>query len=159
MCIQTNKQQAKNSLDQRLLQLLPGKYVYHTDGSAINKKVGTAVVASTQAFTLRLFLGATSFYTIYLAKLVEILGALHLAFAKPLSNNCRRVIIFTDNQAAICVLDNLERQSGQIIITDIVQTVELLRSKDIQIELHLVPAHSGLDRNKKADKAAKESTG
>ena len=41
---------------------------------------------------------------------------------------------------------------------DIVQTVELLRSKNIQIELHWVPAHSELDGNEKADKAAKEST-
>lgn len=159
MCIQTSKQQAKNSLDQRLSQLLPGEYVYYTDGSAINKKVGAAVVASTQAFTLRLFLGAASFYTVYSAELVGILGALHLALARPLSDNCRRVIIFTDNQAAIRALDNPERQSDQIIITDIVQTVELLKVKDIQIELDWVPAHSGLDGNEKAEKAAKESTG
>ena len=112
MCIQINKQQAKNSLDQRLSKLLPGKYVYYTDGIVINKKGGTAVVASTQAFTLRLFLGVASFYTVYLAELIGILGALHLALARPLSDNCQRVIIFTDNQATICALDNRERQSG-----------------------------------------------
>ena len=42
---------------------------------------------------------------------------------------------------------------------DILQVIGLLRSKNIQIELHWVPAHSGVDGNKKADKAAKESTG
>lgn len=101
ICIQTNKKQAKNSLDQRMSQLLPGEYVYYTDGSAINNKVGAAIVASTQAFTLQLFLRAASFYTVYSAELVGILGALHLALARPLSGNCQRVIIFTDNQAAI----------------------------------------------------------
>ena len=87
MCIQTNKKQAKNSLNQRLSQLLPEEYVYYTDGSASNKKVGAAIVASTQAFTLQLFLGAASFYTVYSAKLVKILGALHLALARSLSDN------------------------------------------------------------------------
>lgn len=131
ICIQTNKQQAKISLDQRLSQLLPGEYVYYTDGSAINEKVGAAVVGSFQAFTLRIFFGAASFYIVYSAELVGILRALHLALARPLSDNCRRVITFIDNQAAVCALDNPERQSGQIIITDIVQIVELLRSKNM----------------------------
>ena len=39
---------------------------------------------------------------------------------------------------------------------DILQVIELLRSKDVEIELH---AHSGIAGNEKADKAAKESTG
>lgn len=140
-------------------QLLPGDYIYYTDGSAINRKVGAAVVAPTQSFTLRLFLGPSPFYTVYSADLVGILGALQLALARPVSVNCQRVIIFTDNQAAIRALDDPQRQSVQIIIMDIVQTVELLRSKNIQIELHWVPAHSGLNGNERADKAAKESTG
>ena len=138
----------------KTFHVTPGEYVYYTDGSAINEKVG-----STHTFTLRLFLGAASFYTVYSAELAGIMGALHLALARSLSINCRRVIIFTDNQAAIHALDNPERQSGQIMITDIVQIVELLRSKNIQIELHWVPAHSELDGNEKADKPAKESTG
>ncbi len=39
------------------------------------------------------------------------------------------------------------------------QVIGLLISKNIQIELHWVPAHSGVDGNEKADKAAQESTG
>ena len=100
-----------------------------------------AVVALTQAFTFRLFLGAASFYTVYSAELVGILGALYIALARPQSDNCQRVMIFTDNQAAIYALDNPKRQSGHIIIMDILQVIGLLRSKDIQIELHWVPAH------------------
>ncbi len=42
---------------------------------------------------------------------------------------------------------------------DILQVIRLLRSKNIQIELHWVPAHSGVDGNEKGDKAAQESTG
>lgn len=72
LCIQSNKQQAKNNLDKRLAQLIPGDYIYYTDGSAINKKVRAAVVAPSQTFTLWLFLGASPFYTIYSAELVGI---------------------------------------------------------------------------------------
>ena len=129
------------------------------DGNAINKKVDAAIVASTQAFILRLFLEAASFYTVYSAELVKILGALYLALAKLLLDNCQRIIIFTNNQATICTLDNPKHQSGQIIIINIIQTVKLFKSKDIQIKFHWVPAHSGLDGNEKADKAAKNSMG
>ncbi len=130
-CIEANKQQAKNNLDQRVSQLLPREYIHYTDGSVINKRVGAAAVSSTQAFTLQLFLGAASFYTVYSTELVGILGALHLALATPQSDNCQRVIIFTDNQAAIRALDNPERQSGRIIVMDILQGIGLLRSKNI----------------------------
>lgn len=133
----------------------------YTDESAINKKVGAAVVASTEAFTLWLFLGAASFYTLYLAELGGILGALHLALARPQSDNCQRVVTFTDNQAAICTLGKLKRESGQIIVIDILQVIGLLRSKNIQIELHRVPAHPEIqvDGKEEADNAIKESTG
>lgn len=65
------------------------------------------------------------------AKLVGLLGALHVALARPLSYNYQRVIIFKDNRVVIRALNNPEHQSGHIIITDIVQTVKLLRSKNI----------------------------
>lgn len=42
---------------------------------------------------------------------------------------------------------------------DIIQIVELLKSKNIQIELYWVPTHSSLNGNKRTVKVAKESTG
>lgn len=66
-----------------------------------------------------------------LVELVGILKTLYLAFARPLLINCQRVIIFTYNQATICLLNNPKRQFNQIIIIDIVQTIKLLRSKNI----------------------------
>ena len=99
------------------------------------------MISSVEPLVFRLFLGAASFYTVYSAELVGILRALYIALASPQPDNCPRVMIFTDNQAAIYALDNPKRQSGHIIIMDILQVIGLLRSKNIQIELHWVPAH------------------
>ena len=67
--------------------------------------------------------------------------------------------IFTDNQSAIRSTENPLSQSGQQILRFIVESINMLREKGINPELHWVPAHMEIEGNELADVAAKEATG
>ena len=105
------------------------------------------------------FLGVIIFvlvsYKVYSAELVM---ALRFALHRPI-NTIKTVTMFTDNQAAIRSSSNLTGQSGQQILRYIVNSIDNLRRKDIEVELHWVPAHLDIEGNERADAAAKQATG
>jgi len=70
-----------------------------------------------------------------------------------------RVIICIYNQAAIRAVENPDNNSGQHLIKSIIISIEKLRSNGMEVELHWVPAHIGIDGNESADIAAKQATG
>ena len=64
-----------------------------------------------------------------------------------------------DNQAAIKAVHTPGTSSGQFLVRWIVWLINNLRSRDIEVELHWVPAHIGIEGNEQADIAAKQATG
>ena len=70
-----------------------------------------------------------------------------------------RVIMYTDNQAAIGSTRNPDNQSGQYLLLEIARELEALHNKGTEIEVRWVPAHRGIKGNETADVMAKEATG
>ena len=134
---------------------LDGLLPIYTDGSGINGKVGAAAVALQLDVVKQTFMGEENTSTVYAAELQGILMALEIAIGQ-LST---RVVIFTDNQAALKTIQNPGTPSGQYILIEIIQLLDRLRKKGITIALYWIPAHQGIDGNEQADRAAKEATG
>ena len=70
-----------------------------------------------------------------------------------------KLVICIDNQAAILAVYNPGASSGQYLVKWIVRLIDGLRRQNIEVELHWVPAHIGIEGNEKADIAAKQATG
>ncbi len=67
----------------------------------------------------------------------------------------RKVLIFTDNQAAITSSEQPKQQSGQYLL----QVIALqIGSLSRQLEIHWILVHSGVAGNESADIAAKKAT-
>jgi len=129
--------------------------IIYSDGSGINKKIGAAAVAPHR--TIKSFLGSIANYTVYSAELYGIILATILACMPNHGKN--KVIICIDNQAAIRAVENPSNSSGQHLVKFIIKFIEKLRSNGVEVELHWVPAHIGIDGNESADIAAKQATG
>ena len=71
-------------------------------------------------------------------------------------NSNQKFLIFTDNQAAITFSEQPKQQSGQYLLQEIALQIE---SFLCQLEIHWIPAYSGVPGNELADIAAKEATG
>jgi ribonuclease HI len=65
----------------------------------------------------------------------------------------RPVIIFIDNQASIRAINNPTSQSGQYILRQIIQELNLRLNR--RIEIHWIPAHIEIEGNEIADRLAK----
>lgn len=155
-----DKTLAKTS-HQKLLQLLGIESAgYYTDGSGINQKVGAAAVQLGQRFgNISVFLGSNAYYTVYAAELSGIWLAIHMALAIPANLEVKKTLIFIDKQAAIQLIHNPKKSSGQAVIKDFLEAILKLQIRGVDTELHWVPAHVGIPGNEETDIAAKKSTG
>ena len=65
--------------------------------------------------------------------------------------------IFSDSQAAIKAIRNPARQSGQFIISKILDNIENLRVQNPSMYIYLqwIPGHHNIEGNEQADMAAK----
>lgn len=68
------------------------------------------------------------------------------------------LVICVDNRAAIHMISNPGRRSGQHIVHRIVSLVDGLQQKEFTVELHGLPAHIEIRGNEAAERAAKEAT-
>ena len=137
-------------------------FTIYTDGSGINGRIGASAVTMFSpwpgarplvAREKRACIGSDQQFTAYFGELYGLLMALDLVV---FNNSNQKVLIFTDNQAAITSYEQLKQQSGQYLLQEIALRIE---SPPRQLEIHWIPAHSGVPGNELADIAAKEATG
>ena len=127
-----------------------------TDGSRINKKIGSAAVLP-QLGRAEAYIGKDSLYRVYSAELYGIFLALLIIVLKRTAS--LEVYIFADNQAAITAVQKPGRTSGQIIIRDIVKLIDHVRAEGYEPVIYWIPVYRGLTGNEAADKAIKHATG
>ena len=158
--ISNNSKEAKELHDVTILINEATDMLIYTDGSGINDKIGAAAIATQYGVMLKSFLGSFRCHTVYTGELQGVNLALNFAITKKLEHRTfDEVIIFTDNQAAILSCANPAGQSGQALLKDIVDKINMLRDEGIEIRLQWVPAHEGIQGNELADGAAKQATG
>jgi ribonuclease HI len=133
-------------------------FVY-TDGSGIDNHVGAAAVSPLTRCIKLAHMGDSETSTVYAAELQGIRLALQIADEDAERGNKRgRLIIFTDNQAAIRTFQNPTGKSGAYIVADAIQLIDKLQGKrGIRVEIRWVPAHTGIWGNEAADRAAKRA--
>jgi ribonuclease HI len=98
--------------------------------------------------------GRTPEANVFLAELVGI----HIALEMAQQRIQREVIIFCDSQAAIQAINGTQK-TGQQILGSIAEKWDELQSQGVQVTIHWIPAHQGIEGNEQADRAAKEATG
>jgi ribonuclease HI len=145
--------EAARAIDDQILQQNSGLTIY-TDGSAINGKVGASAVQHGLSITRQTFVGRTPEANVFLAEMVGIRMGLEMAQQRIE----REVIIFCDSQAAIQAIDGSQKTNQQIL-GSIAEKWDELRSQSVQVTIHWIPAHQGIEGNERADRAAKEATG
>ncbi|XMA13648.1 hypothetical protein WAI453_006439 [Rhynchosporium graminicola] len=133
-------------------------FVY-TDGSGINHHVGAAAVSPLTRCTKLAYMGDSETSTVYAAELQGIRLALQIADEDTERGNKKdRLIIFTDNQAAIRTFQKPTGRSGAYIVADAIQLIDKLQGeRGMRVEIRWVPAHTGIWGNEAADRAAKRA--
>jgi ribonuclease HI len=126
----------------------------YTDGSGINGGIGAAAVSTTTNETASAYMGADTTSTVYAGELQGIILALRMAAAdRAKGNNRSKLLIYTDNQAAIRSSAKPKGKSGAYLLSDIAQRTQQLSSLGLPIEVQWIPAHVGIQGNEDADKA------
>jgi ribonuclease HI len=131
----------------------------YTDGSGIDNQVGAAAVSPLTRSTRKSYMGNSETSTVYAAELQGIKLALQIADTDAEEGNKRnKVVIFTDNQAAIRTFQTPTGRSGAYIIVEVISLIDKLqRDRGMQIEIRWIPAHIGIWGNEAADRAAKSA--
>ena len=130
-----SREQARKMVEKIERKGIPTAY---TDGSGISGKIGASFVLPSGSEGR--YLGTEEEYTVYSAELCGICEALRaISYTITITDQSPKIFhMFTDNQAAIqAVQDPASHiQSGQIILDGIVQCLDFLRGKGIQVIIH-----------------------
>ena len=129
----------------------------YTDGSGVEDKIGAAAYNSVTNEASHRHLGSEAQFNVYTAELT----AVHLAI-KQMWNHCeyRTCRIYIDSQAAILkAIDHPRKQSGQIIIKDILDSIDAITSEHthLQFEIIWIPGHAEIEGNELADTEVKKA--
>lgn len=158
--VETDGERATKKHNQQTENTRNYLHVY-TDGSGIGGEIGAAATSPMINYTRKAYMGDSTTSTVYAAELQGIRLALEMALDDWNKGSRReKLIIYTDNQAAIRTVGQPSGRSGAYITADIVRLIDHLQiQKGVQVEVRWVPAHTGILGNEKADAAAKEATG
>jgi ribonuclease HI len=74
-------------------------------------------------------------------------------------DNCDEVTIFTDNQTAIQAVTRRSISSGLYITHRVIQEIEVLGRRGINITIQWTPSHEGIPGDGEADLLAKKAAG
>src|SRR5258706_4375139 len=123
--------------------------------------MGAAAVSPQIRNTKKSYMGDSTTSTVYAAELQGVRLALLTALEDWTEGNRRKkVVIYTDNQAAIRAVHRPLGRSGAYITHDIIRLIDCLQTaKGVQVEIRWVPAHTGIPGNEEADVAAEEAAG
>ena len=70
----------------------------------------------------------------------------------------QKIMLFSDSQSAVGILTlGWENKSHKAVILEIKQTMDILKSQNVSIELNWTPGHADIAGNEIADKLAKEA--
>lgn len=98
--------------------------------------------------------------TVYAGELQSIILALEMAEVdRRNGNNRNKVLIYTDNQAAIRSSARPKGKSGSYPLKTIAEKTQGLQEQGLNVKIRWVPAHTGIQGSEDADIAAKEATG
>ena len=148
-----NTHETNTARDHRVLTV-------YTDGCCKDKQIGAAAVCLTTAETRKSQMGNELTSTVYAAEIEGISLALTIAKDDKLKGNKReKIIIYTDNQAAIRSCHRPKGKSGAYLLETVQQQIEELQQNGTRVVIKWIPAHSGIPGNELADAAAKAAAG
>ena len=134
-------------------------YIY-IDENDINDKVDSATIFSeTNSTTTRTYLRLTTSYTIYFAKLYDIVLTMSMklhSFSK--STRKSKLVICIDNQTTIQTMHDSKINFDQYLMKWIIWLIDDLRVKYIEIKLHWVSTHIEIENNEQTNIAIKQIT-
>jgi ribonuclease HI len=132
-------------------------YKFYTDGSGYEGGVGAAAVIWNQGRKvgdLEAKLGWEAEHTVYEAEITRFILALHMVKSLP---GASQVIVATDNQATIQVLQGLDPSPGHYLLDEAHKFADELRQQwpGTMLKLRWVPRHKGVPGNEAVDALAK----
>ena len=152
--VSATKDEAKK-LHEELVKKADVQAIY-TDGSGIEGKVGAAMYHAATGNARLQHLGTQAQYNVFAAELT----AMCLSAAELQKNDQHHAWnLYTDSQAAIQAVDKPLRQSGQSIIKEFLDTIDMAEAEnpELQVALTWVPGHCGIEGNEIADTEAKKA--
>jgi len=134
----------------------------YCDGSGTDGGIGAAAVLyrhQSHRQTLHYHLGSADEHTVYEAECIGIVLALHMLINDTRSRFPNKVLIGSDNQAAILGLRNQRPHPGHWILDLVLALAHKLKNKrrNTTILFTWVPGHLGFEPNEVADEEAKRA--
>ena len=129
-------------------QYPPETQQFYTDGSARNDLVGVGVWCRNGSRSE--CIGTTRDLNVYFAELFaiwRIVQAIHHRANSKQDLQAKHFVIRSDSQAALHSLGKPRQQSGQHIISSILESVHQLKARRIRITFCWVLAHAGVEGN------------
>ena len=134
-------------------------YIYINEND-INDKIDLIAISSkTNSITTKIYLKFITSYTIYFAKLYDIVLTMNMrlhSFSK--STKKSKLVICIDNQTTIHTMHDSKINFDQYLMKWIIWLIDDLRIKYIEIKLHWISIHIDIENNEQTNIAIKQIT-